>query len=262
MYPSTFSTCTIATTVLAVRLSRATSRRNACRVPQTTSRILAKHHRPDQLQGGGKSPGLGYPWWVLPGGHISARRIAGWRVRIDLVPACPQQSRSARRCRGDGARTAIRGHYGPGLGRPTAYRRARLPPIGPDAPKCGAAACYSTAGYPARAAATRNAAAARGCPRTAHICRLHRQDALHSTELLYGHILNELQEVIERPEETDDVLRLGLHRLAITEFPRLRELAPALASYDGAAELDRFLDLLLPGMTAILTGRDGQPASV
>jgi hypothetical protein len=71
-----------------------------------------------------------------------------------------------------------------------------------------------------------------------------------------------LQEVIERPEETDDVLRLGLHRLAITEFPRLRELAPALASYDGAAELDRFLDLLLPGMTAILTGRDGQPASV
>ena len=27
-----------------------------------------------------------------------------------------------------------------------------------------------------------------------------------------GHILNELQEVVERPEETDDVLRLGLHR--------------------------------------------------
>jgi hypothetical protein len=27
-------------------------------------------------------------------------------------------------------------------------------------------------------------------------------------------------------------------------------LAPALASYDGAAELDRFLDLLLPGITA------------
>lgn len=36
---------------------------------------------------------------------------------------------------------------------------------------------------------------------------------------LYGHILTELQEVVERPEETDDVLRLGLHRLAITEFP-------------------------------------------
>jgi hypothetical protein len=92
------------------------------------------------------------------------------------------------------------------------------------------------------------------------------EDALHIYRVLfgylYGHILNELQEVIERPEETDDVLRLGLHRLAITEFPQLRELAPALASYDGAAELDRFLDLLLPGMTATLTGRDGQPAAV
>ena len=76
---------------------------------------------------------------------------------------------------------------------------------------------------------------------------------------LYGHILNELQEVIERPEETDHVLRLGLHRLAITEFPRLRALAPALASYDGAAELDRFLDLLLPGLTATLTHHRSPP---
>src|SRR6478609_9214897 len=64
-----------------------------------------------------------------------------------------------------------------------------------------------------------------------------------------GHILNELQEIIERPEETDHVLRLGLHRLAITEFPVLRALAPALASYDGAAELDHGLDLLLSGLT-------------
>jgi AcrR family transcriptional regulator len=79
-------------------------------------------------------------------------------------------------------------------------------------------------------------------------------DALHVYRLLfgflYGHILNELQEVVERPEETDDVLRLGLHRLAITEFPHVRALAPALASYDGAAELDRGLDLLLAGLTA------------
>src|ERR1700758_4643405 len=90
-------------------------------------------------------------------------------------------------------------------------------------------------------------------------------DALHTYRVLfgylYGHILNELQEVIERPEETDHVLRLGLHRLPIPEFPHLRALAPALASYDGAAELDRFLDLLLPGVTATLTGRDGQPAT-
>jgi len=64
---------------------------------------------------------------------------------------------------------------------------------------------------------------------------------------LYGHILTELQEVVERPEETDDVLRLGLHRLAITEFPQVRRLAFALATHDGAAELDHALDLLLIG---------------
>jgi len=43
------------------------------------------------------------------------------------------------------------------------------------------------------------------------------EDALHIYRVLfgylYGHILNELQEVIERPGETDNVLRLGLHRL-------------------------------------------------
>jgi AcrR family transcriptional regulator len=83
-------------------------------------------------------------------------------------------------------------------------------------------------------------------------------DALHIYRLvfgyLHGHILTELQEVIERPEETDDVLRLGLHRLAVTEFPHVRALASALASYDGAAELDRGLDLLLSGLAAPDTG--------
>jgi AcrR family transcriptional regulator len=88
-------------------------------------------------------------------------------------------------------------------------------------------------------------------------------DALHIYRVLFaylnGHILNELQEVVERPEETDHVLRLGLHRLSITAFPQLRALAPALASYDGATELDRGLDLLLPGLTATLTQPDGSP---
>jgi AcrR family transcriptional regulator len=88
-------------------------------------------------------------------------------------------------------------------------------------------------------------------------------DALHIYRVLFaylnGHILDELQEIIERPEETDHVLRLGLHRLAITEFPQLRALAPALASYDGATELDRGLDLLLPGLIATLTRPDGSP---
>jgi AcrR family transcriptional regulator len=56
---------------------------------------------------------------------------------------------------------------------------------------------------------------------------------------LHGHVLNELQELVDNPDETDDLLRLGLHRLPIGEFPLLRSLAPVLAAYDGAAELER-----------------------
>jgi AcrR family transcriptional regulator len=82
-------------------------------------------------------------------------------------------------------------------------------------------------------------------------------DALHIYRALFGflhgHVLNELQEVVDNPDETDDLLRLGLHRLPIGEFPLLRSLAPVLASYDGAAELERGLDILLTGLTATLT---------
>jgi AcrR family transcriptional regulator len=90
-------------------------------------------------------------------------------------------------------------------------------------------------------------------------------DALHIYRVLFGylhgHVLTEIQEVIERPEETDDILRLGLHRLPVTEFPRVRALASALANYDGAAELDRGLDLLLFGLTATLGLPNGQARS-
>ena len=88
-------------------------------------------------------------------------------------------------------------------------------------------------------------------------------DALHVYRalfgFLYGHVLTELQESVERPEETDHVLRLGLYRLPIGEFPRLRELAPTWASYDGLAELDRGLDILLTGLAAELGLPDGAP---
>lgn len=73
---------------------------------------------------------------------------------------------------------------------------------------------------------------------------------------LYGHVLNELQEIIENHDETDDLLRLGLHRLPIREFPNLRRLAPVLASYDGGAELERGLDILLTGLASTLTRDD------
>ena len=86
-------------------------------------------------------------------------------------------------------------------------------------------------------------------------------DALHIYRALFGflhgHVLDELQELTVSPEETDDLLRLGLHRLPVSDFPLLRGLAPVLApvlaAYDGAAELERGLDILLTGLTATLT---------
>jgi AcrR family transcriptional regulator len=85
-------------------------------------------------------------------------------------------------------------------------------------------------------------------------------DALHIYRALFGflhgHVLNELQELVDNPDETDDLLRLGLHRLPIKEFPLLRSLASALACYDGAAELERGLDILLAGLTTTLPSPD------
>ena len=76
--------------------------------------------------------------------------------------------------------------------------------------------------------------------------------ALHAYRLfvgfLYGHVLNELQERVLDPDETDDLLRLGLHRLPVREFPRIRALAGELAAYDGHAELDEGLDIVLAGL--------------
>jgi AcrR family transcriptional regulator len=91
-------------------------------------------------------------------------------------------------------------------------------------------------------------------------------DALHIYRALFGflhgHVVNELQELTVDPDETDDLLRLGLYRLPIAEFPLLRSLAPALAAYDGAAELERGLDILLAGLAATLSlpSRPNPPA--
>jgi hypothetical protein len=77
-------------------------------------------------------------------------------------------------------------------------------------------------------------------------------DALHVYRayygFLYGHILNELQEFVVDPEENEALLRLGLHRLPAKDFPLLRALAPVLADYDGAAELDQGITILLYGL--------------
>jgi hypothetical protein len=69
---------------------------------------------------------------------------------------------------------------------------------------------------------------------------------------LYGHLLTELQELVADPEETSDLLRLGLHRLPAREFPLIRGLAAELALYDGVAELDQGLAVLFTGLAAEL----------
>ncbi len=90
-------------------------------------------------------------------------------------------------------------------------------------------------------------------------------DALHIYRALFGflhgHVLNELQELVDNPDETDDLLRLGLHRLPIGQFPLLRGLAPVLAAYDGAAELERGLDILLTGLATTLPPPAGAQSS-
>ena len=65
---------------------------------------------------------------------------------------------------------------------------------------------------------------------------------------LFGHIINELEEFVVDAEEDEEVLRLGLQRLAKKDFPHLRTLAPLLADYDGKAELDQGMDILLQGL--------------
>ena len=84
--------------------------------------------------------------------------------------------------------------------------------------------------------------------------------------LLYGHVINELHEVLVDAQATDALLRLGLDRLPPDEFPHIRSVADALlAGYDGEAELNRSLDILLDGLRAGYPDRPlqggGRPSS-
>ena len=65
---------------------------------------------------------------------------------------------------------------------------------------------------------------------------------------LHGHVLDELQDLIDNPDETDGLLRLGLYRLRPREFPRIRSLALELASYDGAAHLQQGVEMMITGL--------------
>ncbi|HET8878827.1 MAG TPA: TetR/AcrR family transcriptional regulator, partial [Arthrobacter sp.] len=90
-------------------------------------------------------------------------------------------------------------------------------------------------------------------------------DALHVYRAyygyLYGHILNELQEFVVDPEENEALLRLGLHQLPVRDFPQIRALAGVLADYDGKAELDEGITILLSGLAERLSPRPQLPGS-
>jgi AcrR family transcriptional regulator len=61
-----------------------------------------------------------------------------------------------------------------------------------------------------------------------------------------GRLLEELRDVVDVHEETDPALRFGLHRLPITEYPHLRELASTLEeSHHAEGELHKGLSALI-----------------
>ena len=76
--------------------------------------------------------------------------------------------------------------------------------------------------------------------------------------LLYGYVLNELQETVHDPEESKDLLRLGLRRLRASDFVHIRALEPELGTYDGASELAIGLNILLNGIDATLNNPPGR----
>jgi len=90
-------------------------------------------------------------------------------------------------------------------------------------------------------------------------------NALHAYRLffgfLHGHVLAELQEHVTNPEETEDLLRLGLHRLSPEKFPQLRTLGAALTGYDPAAQLDLGVDLMLTGLATYLQPTPPHPTA-
>ncbi|MGW2378425.1 TetR/AcrR family transcriptional regulator [Kitasatospora sp. NPDC001683] len=63
-----------------------------------------------------------------------------------------------------------------------------------------------------------------------------------------GCLLVDKRQVVDNPDEPDPALRLGLHRLSATEYPRLRTLVPRFADFDDQAEMLAGLDRLLDGM--------------
>ncbi|MBG6224431.1 AcrR family transcriptional regulator [Arthrobacter sp. CAN_A2] len=88
--------------------------------------------------------------------------------------------------------------------------------------------------------------------------------ALHAYRAYYGflmgHLINELEEFVVNADEDEIGLRLGLHRLPRKDFPNLRDLAAVLLDYDGEAELDQGMTIILHGLEAQLQDSPVTPA--
>ncbi len=73
--------------------------------------------------------------------------------------------------------------------------------------------------------------------------------------LLYGYMLDELQETVTDPAESEDLLRIALRRLPATDFVHIRALQHELSGYDGLAELELGLEMLFTGIEHALRSR-------
>ncbi|MFJ8471284.1 TetR/AcrR family transcriptional regulator [Kitasatospora sp. NPDC094011] len=69
-----------------------------------------------------------------------------------------------------------------------------------------------------------------------------------------GYLVVDKRQMVDNPDEPEPMLRLGLHRLPVTEYPRLRALASLMADHDPEEELRAGLDILLDRVE-----RDGIP---
>lgn len=80
-------------------------------------------------------------------------------------------------------------------------------------------------------------------------------DALHAYRLFFGflqgHALGQLQEAVENRERAADELRLALHRLPREQFSHLHAAAAELSGYDGLAELQQGLEMLITGLQSL-----------
>lgn len=89
------------------------------------------------------------------------------------------------------------------------------------------------------------------------------EGALHAyrflTAFLSGHVLNEVQELMDHDAGSRPDVRTGLDLLPEKQFPRLRALAPGLAAHNGPLEFLLGLDIVLTGLrTQLLAASDNE----